>query len=96
MQMFLFSFRLPRISAFDSLQKAQAKIIERWEDLGFHPVVDKDFFIEHPYDTLDYSDFLGNHKELIIGTNANDGALFLTGGKRSPYFVVLNTQLAIC
>ena len=67
------------------LQKAQNHIIERWEDLGFNPVVDKDFFIEHPYDTLDYSDFLGNHKELMMGTNLNEGALFMTGGNyRAP------------
>lgn len=52
--------------------------MEKWKDLGFQPIVDKRFFPEHPYDTVDYKDFVGPQREILMGTNANEGALFLS------------------
>ena len=55
--------------------------MEQWKDLGFQPMVDKRFFPEHPYDTVDYKDFAGPQREILMGTNANEGALFLSMGR---------------
>jgi hypothetical protein len=60
---------------------AQTRIIERWKDLAFQPIVDRHFFPVHPYDSVDYADFVGSQKEILMGTNANEGALFLSLSK---------------
>lgn len=67
---------------------AQTRIIERWKDLGFQPIVDRHFFPIHPFDTVEYADFVGSQKEILMGTNSNEGALFLSLSKL--YFVTNN------
>lgn len=61
------------------LLELQTKIALSRRSTGFHPTVDGDFFPEHPYH-LTHSSAYGPQHEILLGTTANEGAIFMTLG----------------
>lgn len=65
-------------STFQLLQ-VQTQIVTSKRSTGFHPTVDGDFFPQHPYH-LTHSSAYGPQHEILLGTTANEGAMFMTFG----------------
>lgn len=66
-----------RNASVEEILEVHKKISSTGKSTGFHPIMDDDFFIDHPYDSMRMNKY-GNQKELLIGTNTNEGAVFLT------------------
>lgn len=69
---------LRNASAFKLLE-IQTQIATSRRSTGFHPTVDGEFFTDHPYH-LTHSSSYGPQHEILLGTTANEGAMFMTFG----------------
>lgn len=66
-----------RNASVEELQKVTEKILSTGKSTGFTPIIDDDIFIDHPYDSMRMNKY-GIQKELLIGSNTNEGAVFMT------------------
>lgn len=73
------TFQCVRNVSTMKLLELQTKIATSKRSTGFHPTVDGEFFPEHPYHLIQSSSY-GPQHEILLGTTANEGAMFMTFG----------------
>lgn len=69
----------------ESLRAVERNLLKKRKTFGFYPTLDSDFFPDgvHPLEFFKsanrtYSPFHEHHKEILLGTNGNEGAAFLS------------------
>lgn len=77
-----------RNASVEEISEVNKKIMASKKSTGFHPIMDDDFFIDHPYDSMQMNKY-GDQKELLIGSNTNEGAIFLASAV-SDFFPLRN------